>query len=404
MGIGIRSALGLLLLAVAIQAQESKAAREVIEAELRALAPQSARRIDVSKTEEFARIRAIDGHLAALHDILEAIFDDEGVRLAAVDVLAAIGDPSSVHPVLLLLRDDNERPSVRIRAIDAAVRLGDARAVMPLVEVVGLPEEKARAGERDFERWADVKMRAAEAIPRVEVPGAAGERLIRYLTEEVGTPSTVASAARCLGLLRAARAVPELKSLVRVPGLAGGARREAIVALGRIGDAEGLPEIEAGLADPDESVRMEAVNALGFMGRPAARTVPALLAILRDDAADLYVRASVPGAVVQIEPEGAEAVAALVERLGRRAPTEDEDPLLLHVASMVALQFAAPARAVPLLAARGDDPDPLVRETVQGLLVRLTRTAFEGRSDPVPEGRSGWESWWETAGEAFFQR
>ncbi|MBI4616018.1 MAG: HEAT repeat domain-containing protein [Planctomycetes bacterium] len=400
---------------VLAQGENGSAARNRVERELVALAAKTMRfgpgesPVAVEKTEEYERIRGVDGHLEALHEVADALFsDNQDLRVVALEVIATIGDKSSVYKVLLILNDSNEVPNVRVKAIEVAVRFGDPRAVIPLVEIIALPETEEKVGEsgRTFYRWSDVKRRAADAIARFPGESVAIDRLVRYLTEEIATPSTVENAAYCLGLLKAESAVPDLRRLLRSTNLPPAVKREVLIALGRIGAEGALGEIASALHDPDSTVQMEAVNALGYLGPAAASEAGKLAGILSDESADLYVRASIPGALVKIAPDSKEVSEALVALLGKKVEglPEWEDPNLLHVAAMAALQFAAPARAIPLLVGRLGDADENIVSTATGLLKRLAKSFFEEKNRPFPKSKEEWKTWWENDGQSYYRQ
>jgi len=103
-------------------------------------------------------------------------------------------------------------------------------------------------------------------------------------------------------------------------------RRRAVLAIGRVGMAEGIPLALTALGDPDESVRATAAFALGLLGD--ATTSTNLEAALKDTSP--LVRARAAGALGLIGATGsaaaiAEAASGCATLLGPIAP-DDEDP------------------------------------------------------------------------------
>ena len=103
----------------------------------------------------------------------------------------------------------------------------------------------------------------------------------------------------------------------------------AATSLARIGPAAVDPLIET-MSDTDPRIRVQAIQALGRMGPPAAPAVPHLIAALNDP--DVYVRRNAAHTLGEIGPEAAEAVPALIEAMrddeDGPSPTADDKPEL----------------------------------------------------------------------------
>ncbi len=123
-----------------------------------------------------------------------------------------------------------------------------------------------------------------------------------------------------------------------------GARAEAARALGSLGEAArpAVPALFAALADPSESVRYEAAQALSRLG-PTLVDIPALAAAL--GSRDPYVRGFAAWALGNIGPEAAGAVPELVTALN------EEDDTATVVAAALARIGPGAAEAVPALVA-----------------------------------------------------
>ena len=95
------------------------------------------------------------------------------------------------------------------------------------------------------------------------------------------------------------------------------ARIQAALALGRIGDAEGVPALTDALAEttaPAE-VRCAVAEALGMLGKEAAPAASALAAALSEPSAGTELRRAVAGALDQLGAEAGPALPALAKAL-----------------------------------------------------------------------------------------
>jgi HEAT repeat protein len=108
-------------------------------------------------------------------------------------------------------------------------------------------------------------------------------------------------------------AAPAAAELVAALGdLSLGVAAAAETALPRLGPAA-IPEVVEGLSDPDEIVRLRAVEVLAQLGPDAAPAIPALAAALEDSEAIVRERAA--AALGAIGPSAATASLALVRRV-----------------------------------------------------------------------------------------
>lgn len=231
---------------------------------------------------------------------------DADVLVAVLRALGAVKDPGSIAAVAQVLRDP-ARPSPARIAAAWALRDLQAPGLNELLEQL-VP-------------WADAPMRRAF----IEIRARSGDlRLVPKLQADLPNarldPAERVLAVRCLGWLRAAEAVPHLLELleetetprsiccavVRCLGLFPDAgvsealvrvlaqpdallRREALMALARMGDPQLLRLLPERLLDPEEAatVRLTAATLLGAMrdGRtdtPFPQATAALVAALYD--------------------------------------------------------------------------------------------------------------------------
>ncbi len=295
------------------------------------------------------------------------------VRVVATNVLADIGDPSTVEPLARALGDTN--PEVRRRAAEALKTTADARAIPSLIRAlqdkdwhvyvaardalvhVGPPAVPAlvkvfgTAGTRD-ER---VALMAQQALTRI------GEPAIKPLIEELASPDTRSRewAAIALGQI----GEPARDDLLRVLSSSqfAPARAFAADALGRSGTRAAVPTLKAAAKDPNPQVRKAVVDALEA---------------IRDE-------------------RGADTLAEALR---------DPDPNVQH-AAMLALRGWPTATAADILAKMLDDPKPTVRYLAaialmgKGGLVELVArgtsatgmVSLEG-TDTLAEATSKWLS------------
>ncbi len=167
-----------------------------------------------------------NGHIVArLCEVLRE--PDWMLRWAAVEALAALGNPAASESLAPLLQDENQ--PLRVAALRALLECGDSGAARHLLPLARDPDPLLREA-------------VAEALGRLVHP--AGIRALGALCQDD-------------------------EALVRLA---------AVVALGEAGRREGEPYAIAALQDSDATVRWYAVATLGRIG--TRRCVPALRAML----------------------------------------------------------------------------------------------------------------------------
>lgn len=284
-------------------------------------------------------------------------------RAAAARALGALGDPRARKALGAVARDDPDA-EVRKAASEAlAVLLPSRVSTADLGGAVGRDGSLARVAAL-VDRADDTALRTLEAMARRPGPdrreairglallahprhGMAGGRRSEVL-EEICLARPAALAADCAFAIGAAeiddgREWLELLLAHRQAPV----RRQAALALGRLGAPEPLREASPREADP--SVRAAIVWALGES--PTAESVPVVLAALRGEHGEVLLDAiAAAGALGD-----ARLVPPLLERLS------DADPLL-RAAAALALGRTGDRRAAAALRARLQvDPDRLVR-------------------------------------------
>ncbi|MBN1139859.1 MAG: HEAT repeat domain-containing protein [Anaerolineae bacterium] len=311
--------------------------------------------------------------------------DNENVRAAAVEALAAIGDmavelltqalenddrpvglgrvgsgakraletmrdPRAVEPLIQALRDGNG--DVRGTAARALGALDDPKAVDPLSRAL-----------KD-ESW-DVRAAAARALGEIDDPKAV-EPLSRALEDESWDVRW--AAAKALGATSDPRAVDLFIQALRHRNA--DVRKEAARALGVIGDPRAVEPLCWRLGDSDGDVRDTAAKALGKIGDPHA--VEPLIQALDKDEMDPYLSAAAAGALREIGALAIEPLMQALENYGkswraRRALPTMRDPQAVEpviqalgdknakVRAMAAEVLRAPRAIEPLIRALGDE-------------------------------------------------
>jgi HEAT repeat protein len=256
---------------------------------------------------------------------------EAAVRAGVLAILARRGDPAARADVLLALKDvllalKDGDASVRRAAIDAAADLGGGEAVAALAGMLG----GADGAEREAARRALVRMRSDSTEKAV------AEAL-------AGAPAAVRAA--LIGVLTARRAADQLGKALEYAG------------------------------DPDESVRVAVLDALGVLGGPKALPKIVDLLVAAKGAGELRAAEKAALAVCAAAPNRAEcsdcvlaalpkaetqARCALLRALGRlggdkalealRAGVKDPRPEIVDAAARILADWPTAAVAPDLLA------------------------------------------------------
>ena len=315
-------------------------------------------------------------------DALAAVAETRDFFLAfpALDALAGIGDPRVAPRVVPLLEDE----LLREAAVEVLGRLGDEETVAPLAALLNEPGAPARAVagalaalhdryEKEFGEGAYIADLSRAAIGPAGAQnllgelGGAGSGELRPLALVVGWLEGAAverALTRLLGrrdgrgevveaLVRHGSRVTEL--LVEQLGSEElEIRKSAAVALGRIGDARAVPALVAVLDDDAELV-IAAADALAKIGD--ARAFEGLLALVGD-----------PGAAVRQAAVGALNSLGSPEMPARVLPLlADPDPNVRESAVKIAGYFGYPESADLLLERCADEEERVRRAAVEHL-------------------------------------
>jgi HEAT repeat protein len=333
----------------------------------------------------------------ALHQALAS--SDQSVRAVAAGVLAEVGGPREVEPLIEVLDDTNA--GVRAQAARALGEIGDRRAVSGLLAAMG-------------DRFAEVRNAAAAALAvlgeplgevirrslegsveaRRELAAARDPRAVAPLSRALETHDTAVKEAAIASLVELAAVGVEgagasLKDAVDDPNAA--VRASAMAGLGKERNAIGADRLIAALADRDAGVRLAAARALGELGD--RRAVDRLMEQLSD--ADPGVRAAVAAALAALGDPSGELVLQVLEdsdtaraELARRADSRAVAALIRlgtegspseRLAVARTLELAPWPVAVPsLIASLEQDHDVDVRATAaRALGVKRDARAIE---------------------------
>jgi HEAT repeat protein len=322
--------------------------------------------------EALGKLKAVDA-IDALAEIVES--KDFFVAFAALDALAKIGD-ARVAPRMLPLLDDE---LLREPAINLLGQLGDDSAVTPLTALLNTPtapadliaDALAALRDRYEEQYGEgayiSDLTSREVSPTgvqnlldaLETPGRENLRSIALVLGWLKRSGVDRALTRLMGrvdlrdeiieaLVRHGSATVELLiPQARAEDLE--VRRSAVVALGRLGDSRATPTLVDALAE--ESLAIEAANALGQIGDPEA--VDGLLKLIRDE--DASVRQAAVNALNSL------TLSSIAKRI---IPLlHDPDPNVRESAVKIAGYFGYRESAGALLDLSAD-PDERVRIAV----------------------------------------
>ena len=210
-------------------------------------------------------------------------------RARAAEYLGYFGGDRSVQPLGELLADPDE--TVRAVAARALARIGTPQAAHILARTLDDPSELTR-------------LRVAENLERIGTPTV--KPLLDTL--KYGEPQARVLAARILGNLRAAEALPALREAM-LDGSLTDLRTQATLALGKIGDPDDVRELLVATEDEEWPVRAQAANALRMIGDVA--TIPTLQRLMTDQ--EWWVRLNASRALANMGSAGERALVEVLE-------------------------------------------------------------------------------------------
>ena len=178
---------------------------------------------------------------------------DLEVRIEAVKALVEIGTQNSLDPLITAARDND--PEIQIRATDGLVNF-----YVPGYVRTGLSSTLRRAGNTIKARFTDINDQVIDLY--VEVRPEVIQALGRLIRGGVSMESR-ANAARAVGVLRGAAAIPELLTAVRSKDSQ--LMYESLVALRKINVRSAATEITSTVRDPDRKVQVTAIETAGLL-------------------------------------------------------------------------------------------------------------------------------------------
>ena len=264
---------------------------------------------------------------------------DRAQRVAAVEALGEVADPTTVTDLVFMLRD--VVPEIRVQAAAALANIRDPHSVKSLLASM------EHQDEWNAQRIAD----ALFAFGR-----EAGPEMSRYLQ---GTGKYRPLIARTLGLIGDIRAEGALVQALSSADV--DLRMRAAAALGRAGTPRAVPSLLELLGDTQWEVRAQAASALGR--RTDRQAIPWLRRALSDQS--WWVRHNAAAALVEV-PGGNEAL---------RASLDHPDPYARDAAAAVLLSSGVAGGAVDAL--RSDEvTDRIAAEDLISSLVRAGKAEF----------------------------
>jgi HEAT repeat protein len=333
----------------------------------------------------------------AVPALLKAMSDPaEDVRQNAAGSLGTIGHPKATDKLIHAIEQDSR--AVREAAVIALGRFDHPKRVGPLLKVVGDGYGPERWYALNGLRESKDKRVVAAAVAMLRSPLRWFRRtaiyVLRRVKDRATTPAVLAAlsdrairdqAISCLEVLQDPRAVePLIRILQRhEPGW-----RDAISALGGIGDERAKAVLSTCLADPREAVRVDAAAALADLDDP--RCLACLRAGLGSDDSEVQATAAwalsrsrdpraVPALLAELRKQGEHVTWALCDALGAVKKPEATDALLARGEGapltpeeqrsvLYGLGMTGDPRVLPHLLKALDDGDRRIRLAAVGAL------------------------------------
>ena len=292
----------------------------------------------------FAAIDAI-AHIedALVEPILIGLLDNELLRAAAVDALAATGDEDAVEPLARLLDDEATEVGPVAAALDR-IRTRYEDSLGAGAHIVDLA--RGAIGKRGRQRLIEAVRRREQPLAAVvSACGWIGPEAIDGLIAAFGEPGIEASLGEAI-CANGSAAVPALIDALSSDSR--DARLSAAALLGRLGDSRAVPALIDLLSLADIEATNAACGALGRIGD--ARALEAILALLGHERSS--VRQS---AIAAVNAIGAEETSSRIREL-----VKSGDPRVRESALRIAGYFGFPD-CLPLIVAAIEDPEEDVR-------------------------------------------
>ncbi len=273
---------------------------------------------------------------------------DLEVRIEAVKALVEIGTQDSLDPLIAATRDND--PEIQIRATDGLVNF-----YVPGYVRTGLSSTLRRAGNTIKARFTDTNDQVIDLY--VEVRPEVIQALARLIRGGVSMESR-ANAARAVGVLRGAAAIPELLTAVRSKDSQ--LMYESLVALRKINVRSAATEITSTVRDPDRKVQVAAIETAGLLFNKDA--LPDLREVLKTTR-DKEVRRAALTAIAMLPEAANRGVLA--------AYLSDRDPQLRGAAAEGLGRLNDPADLPAIQKAFDEEKDGSARLSLAFALVML---------------------------------
>jgi HEAT repeat protein len=196
---------------------------------------------------------------AAFEELIRLLNMGDWTSDAAAQALGSRGDERAVEPLIEMLR--NQKNARRFVAARTLGRLKDTRAIEPLMEHINLDaqnQEQPRVAVWPYVVWALGEMRVGQAVPRLV------QLLHIYNNNDRGDMSIP----EALGKIGDAQAVPEL--IRTLDQRDESSRAFSAWALGKLGDKQAVEPLMKAATARSSFVRYYTIGALSRLGDPQA--------------------------------------------------------------------------------------------------------------------------------------
>ncbi|HEY3963679.1 MAG TPA: HEAT repeat domain-containing protein [Planctomycetaceae bacterium] len=332
---------------------------------------------------------------AAVVPLIERL-SDKHLQYAAVIILGDIGPAAhvAVRPLLQLMSRAGHSTDLEREIVLALSRIGPAakEAVPTLLAILGDEANQARSAAA----WALAKIGAKETIPQLiaAFPKSAGsdlaitvpiavmilnpedeshfnwarEQVIGLLKHDSKAVRTEAALALATVGAKAAAAIPDLAAGLKDPDPA--IRNAFLTTLAAIGPESvgALPAIGKALGDPVDSVRSSASHAVGMLGPAAKLAIPLLVQNLQRE--DPFLQFASAWALVRVEPQRERLAEECLAPL-RRGLVSSNPQMRSDAAQTLGLLGSAAAKAMPDLEALAADGDENIRKSAQDAIQKI---------------------------------
>jgi HEAT repeat protein len=299
----------------------------------------------------------------------------------ALDVIGEAAEQQAIHDLIEVVQGmDAERTRSAIVALGAFGPKA-VEAIPALVDVIRSRAEPSHPGPAQFV-WDshDVSLAALAATSLGQIGSDGNPQVITILTglldsDDASLRDHAAFDVSNLGS-KAKLAVPALVKALKSPDT--NVRRWSAEALARIEGPEvrdALPALQAVLDDENQTVRTNAVKAIGPFGHDAARAVPKIIRVLWDFGPDF----GIAKALGQIGPDAAPALPPLIVYRYRASPPGQRDKEIEETLDRILPRTKGATIRGTIAALKASDPAARFRAAYElGRLIEEPPVAPEG--------------------------